>query len=89
MRRSIRRPAPFVRLPRDALEVTTGQGTLRLLEIQLDGKRPMTIRDVLNGWPIRPGERFRTAAEPIMSARALRPARILAAIDTGPYDARG
>jgi methionyl-tRNA formyltransferase len=38
--------------------VATGTGTLRLLEVQAEGKRPMSPRDFLAGHPASPGDRF-------------------------------
>jgi len=46
----------------DALVVATGAGTLSLLEVQLEGKRPMTARDFQTGHPLSPGDQF--AASP-------------------------
>jgi methionyl-tRNA formyltransferase len=42
----------------DDLRVTTGDGTLRILEIQAEGKRPMNVREFLAGHRFAPGERF-------------------------------
>ncbi len=40
------------------LAVATGDGVLRLLEIQAEGKRPMSARDFLGGHRLAPGERL-------------------------------
>jgi len=42
----------------DDLIVATGRGTLRIREIQAEGKRPMTARDFLAGHRLMPGDRF-------------------------------
>jgi methionyl-tRNA formyltransferase len=42
----------------DELRVATGEGHLRILELQAEGKRPMTARDFLAGNRIDPGDRF-------------------------------
>jgi methionyl-tRNA formyltransferase len=42
----------------DALTVATGSGTLRLVDVQLEGKRPMSAREFLAGHPLKPGDRF-------------------------------
>lgn len=40
------------------LEVATGDGTLRLEQVQPAGKRVMTDDDFLRGYPLRPGDRL-------------------------------
>ncbi|TRZ42868.1 methionyl-tRNA formyltransferase [Robertkochia solimangrovi] len=35
---------------RDAIKVVTGDGTLNILEMQLPGKRKMSVKDILNGF---------------------------------------
>jgi methionyl-tRNA formyltransferase len=42
----------------DRLVVATGDGLLRLTEVQAEGKRPMTARDFLAGHHVTPGHRF-------------------------------
>jgi len=44
------------------LRVATGDGTLDLLEIQAEGRRPMAARDFLAGHPLTPGVRLQPAA---------------------------
>jgi methionyl-tRNA formyltransferase len=46
----------------DDLIVAAGEGRLRILEMQAEGKRPMTAREFLAGHPIRVGDRFVAAA---------------------------
>jgi methionyl-tRNA formyltransferase len=43
---------------KDALLVATGSGVLRILELQAEGKRPMTARDFLAGRTVADGARF-------------------------------
>jgi methionyl-tRNA formyltransferase len=38
--------------------VATGDGVLRILELQPEGKRVMTAREFLAGHVVRPGVRF-------------------------------
>ena len=40
------------------LWVRTGDACLELLEIQLEGKRKMSVQDLLNGFPLNKGARF-------------------------------
>jgi methionyl-tRNA formyltransferase len=42
----------------DRLAVATGSGILEIAEIQVEGKRPMTVREFLPGHPMAPGNRF-------------------------------
>ncbi|HKK23957.1 MAG TPA: methionyl-tRNA formyltransferase, partial [Pseudohaliea sp.] len=42
----------------EGLEVATGDGSLRLLELQLPGRRRQHVREFLNGHPLRPGQRL-------------------------------
>jgi len=42
----------------DRLMVATGEGALRVLEIQVEGKRPMAAREFLAGHRLTVGERF-------------------------------
>jgi methionyl-tRNA formyltransferase len=42
----------------EELRVATGEGHLQILEIQAEGKRPMTAREFLAGTHIEPGDRF-------------------------------
>jgi methionyl-tRNA formyltransferase len=41
-----------------AIEVATGDGVLRILELQLAGKKRLSARDFLNGRLFRPGDRM-------------------------------
>ena len=40
--------------------VAASDGAIRLIDIQREGKRPMSARDFLAGHPVTPGERFST-----------------------------
>jgi methionyl-tRNA formyltransferase len=53
------RPGEVLEAHGENLIVASGDATaLRVLEIQPEGKRPMTARDFLAGHRVRPGERF-------------------------------
>ena len=51
-------PGTVVRATGGDLEVATGDGCLRLLELQLEGKRRLAARDFLAGQPLREGDRL-------------------------------
>jgi methionyl-tRNA formyltransferase len=53
-------PGTIVGAAGDDLRVATGAGTLRILEIQAEGKRPMTVREFLAGHRLTSGARFRS-----------------------------
>ncbi len=44
-------PGEVARCNRDGLDMITGEGILRILELQLPGGKPMSIRDFLNSHP--------------------------------------
>jgi len=50
-------PGTLMHMGPDGIDIATGQGQLRLLEVQPPGKRPMSVRDFLNGY----GQRLRAA----------------------------
>ncbi len=53
------RPGAIVEAQGDTLRVRTGVGTIRLLRLQLEGRRAMTAREFLAGRPLAPGvDRF-------------------------------
>ena len=54
-------PGSIVEANGDRLIVSTGDGLLRIVEIQAEGKRPMTAREFLAGHRLTPGDRFSTA----------------------------
>jgi len=51
-------PGEVVRAAGDELLVATGDSLLRIIEIQPEGKRRLTVRDYLNGAKLAAGERF-------------------------------
>ena len=51
-------PGTVVLVQKDALYVQTGDGILRLTEVQPEGKRRMAVKDFLLGYPIKAGERL-------------------------------
>jgi len=51
-------PGTIVHAAADDLRVATGAGTLRVVQLQAEGKRPMSVRDFLSGHRMTPGERF-------------------------------
>jgi methionyl-tRNA formyltransferase len=51
-------PGTVVRATDGDLEVATGEGRLRLLELQLEGKRRLAARDFLVGQPLREGDKL-------------------------------
>jgi methionyl-tRNA formyltransferase len=46
----------------ERLRVATGSGPLELRVVQIEGKRPMDVRDFLAGHPLVPGDRFTAQA---------------------------
>ena len=52
-------PGTVMPSPSGELHVMTGKGTLSLLELQREGKRPASVRDFLSGFIVHPGDRFR------------------------------
>ena len=54
-------PGTIVEAEGDRLIVATGDGRLRLVEIQAEGKRPMNARDFLAGHRLTAGDRFTSA----------------------------
>lgn len=49
-------PGEILRLDRDSVTVAAGEGVLRILELQLEGKKRMTAHDFLLGVRMQPGE---------------------------------
>jgi methionyl-tRNA formyltransferase len=57
-RASTETPGTILEASGDRLTIATGDGTLDLLEIQAEGKRPMRTREFLAGHPLAPGTRL-------------------------------
>jgi methionyl-tRNA formyltransferase len=51
-------PGTILDAGREGLIVATGDGAVRITELQPEGKRPMIARDFINGYRVRPGDRF-------------------------------
>jgi methionyl-tRNA formyltransferase len=51
-------PGTIVAAENGLLRVATGMGLLDLIEVQAEGKRPMSAREFLAGHPLVPGDRF-------------------------------
>lgn len=51
-------PGTVVQVEKDFFDVAAGEGTLRVREVQLEGKRRMTVRDFLLGYDIAVGMRL-------------------------------
>lgn len=49
-------PGEILRVERDSVTVAAGRGTLKLLELQLEGKKRMSAHDFLLGVRLQPGE---------------------------------
>jgi len=54
-------PGTVIAAKADDLVVAAGSGRVRLLEIQAEGKRPMTAREFLAGHRVEPGDRLTAA----------------------------
>jgi len=44
----------------DRLRIAAGTGSVDVIELQSEGKRPMSVRQFLAGRPLRPGDRFQS-----------------------------
>lgn len=51
-------PGTVVRVEKDAFYVQTGDGVLRLTEVQPEGKKRMAVKDFLLGYPVKAGEQL-------------------------------
>ena len=48
-----------VQVTKEAVYVQTGSGLLELLEVQMESKKRMAVKDFLLGYPVKPGDKFR------------------------------
>jgi methionyl-tRNA formyltransferase len=51
-------PGTVIRLDADGIVVATGNGMLRLTEVQPSGKKPMSAKQFINGRQMKAGDRF-------------------------------
>jgi methionyl-tRNA formyltransferase len=51
-------PGEIMRADGNGIVVATGEGALRLTEVQREGGKRLPIRDFLRGHPLQPGQRF-------------------------------
>ena len=54
-------PGTILEADGDRLTIATGDGVLRIVEIQAEGKRPMNVREFLAGHRLTTGDRFTAA----------------------------
>ncbi|RMF85573.1 MAG: methionyl-tRNA formyltransferase, partial [Nitrospinota bacterium] len=53
-----REAGEVIRVEKEAIEVSAGEGTLLLREVQPENRRRMPVREYLAGYPLHPGERL-------------------------------
>ena len=51
-------PGTVIRVDREAFYVQTGQGVLKILAVQPEGKKRMAVKDFLLGYPVKTGDMF-------------------------------
>lgn len=51
-------PGTVVGVEKDAFYVQTSEGVLRILSVQMEGKKRMAVKDFLLGYPLQAGERL-------------------------------
>jgi len=56
-------PGTILRADSPGIDVATGTGAVRLIELQLEGRPPVSAAAFLNGHPLRAGDRFDTAPD--------------------------
>lgn len=52
------KPGTIIQVDRQGIDVATGSGTIRLLSLQMPGKKAMPVNDFLNAHPLSSGEHF-------------------------------
>ena len=52
-------PGQITEVTKDSIVVQTGQGRLKILELQLEGKKRMDAASFLRGYALKEGESFR------------------------------
>lgn len=62
---SDRRPGEILRVDKESVTVATGEGTLKILELQLEGKKRMYAHDFLLGVRMMPGEMLESVSAPL------------------------
>lgn len=60
-------PGTVLAAGRHGIDVATGDGALRLLEIQLPGGRPLPVAAILNAHPLVPGTVLSVAEQAVRS----------------------
>ncbi len=51
-------PGEIVSADEEGLRIATGQGVLKVKEVQVEGKKRVSVADFVHGWRPKPGERF-------------------------------
>lgn len=75
-------PGTVVECAKDRLLVAAGQGAILIQGVQPAGKRPMSVREFLNGYRVRAGDRFGPEQLPTQAYRLDTPPQVV----QGPAD---